>query len=84
MSTKRISSVEPDKISKRISFHKRNDAHSGELDVFEAAVYFSGYDEVLSADHRHTHKYAYNAARGESKEMGNLRRREKNKLGFAD
>lgn len=67
MSTKRISSVEPDKISKRISFHKRNDAHSGELDVFEAAVYFSGYDEVLSSDHRHTHKYGYNAAREENR-----------------
>ncbi|KAL0731375.1 hypothetical protein Bca4012_027469 [Brassica carinata] len=72
MSMKGISLVEPDKISKRISFHKRNDAHSGELDVFEAAVYFSGYNEFSSGDvreenRRHTHKHGYNAAREENR-----------------
>lgn len=64
---KGISSAEPDKLSKIISSHKRNDAHSGELDVFEAAVYFSGYNEVSSGDHRHTQKYDYNAAREENR-----------------
>ncbi|CAN6843981.1 hypothetical protein Bca4012_049778 [Brassica carinata] len=67
MSMKGVSSAEPDKISKKIYFHKRNDAHSGELDVFEAAVYFSGYNEFSSCDHRHTHKHGYNAAREENR-----------------
>ncbi|KAJ0242814.1 Protein BIG GRAIN 1-like E [Hirschfeldia incana] len=67
MSMKGISSAEPNKISKIISFHKRNDAHSGELDVFEAAMYFSGYNEFSSGDHRPTHKYGYNAAREENR-----------------
>lgn len=64
MSMKGISSAEPDKLSRRISLtHKRN---SEELDVFEAAVYFSGYSEASSGDHRHTQKYGYNAAREEN------------------
>ncbi|ESQ28341.1 hypothetical protein EUTSA_v10018878mg [Eutrema salsugineum] len=67
MSMKGISSAEPNKLSKIISPHKRNEAHSGELDVFEAAVYFSGYNEVSSGDHRYTQKYGYNAAREESR-----------------
>ncbi|CAG7893137.1 unnamed protein product [Brassica rapa] len=67
MSMKGVSSAEPDKISKKISFHKRNDAHSGELDVFEAAMYFSGYNEFSSCDHRHSHKHGYNAAREENR-----------------
>lgn len=67
MSMKGISSVEPDKLSKRISSHKGNGAHSGELDVFEAAVYFSGYNESFSGDHRHTQKYGYSAAREENR-----------------
>ncbi|EOA35471.1 hypothetical protein CARUB_v10020681mg [Capsella rubella] len=65
MSMKGISSAEPDKLSRRISLtHKRN---SGELDVFEAAVYFSGYNEASSGDHRNTQKYGYNAAREENR-----------------
>ncbi|XWS34217.1 hypothetical protein CRYUN_Cryun21dG0021500 [Craigia yunnanensis] len=36
---------DPDRIFKK-SFHRRND--SGELDVFEAARYFSGYNEAAS------------------------------------
>ncbi|KAF8077071.1 hypothetical protein N665_1064s0017 [Sinapis alba] len=67
MSMKGISSAEPDKISKRMSSHKRNDAYSGELDVFEAAVYFSSYNEFSSGDHRHTQKYGYSAAREENR-----------------
>ncbi|KAL1218493.1 Protein BIG GRAIN 1-like E [Cardamine amara subsp. amara] len=64
MSIKGISSAEPDKLSKRISPHKRN---SEELDVFEAAVYFSGYNEASSGDHRHTQKYGYNVAREDNR-----------------
>ncbi|CAH8348312.1 unnamed protein product [Eruca vesicaria subsp. sativa] len=74
MSMKGISSEEPHKTSKKISFHKRNDAHSGELDVFEAAVYFSGYNEFSSGDHRHTQKYGYNAAREENPRRWGRRR----------
>ncbi|XP_010415540.1 PREDICTED: protein BIG GRAIN 1-like E [Camelina sativa] len=65
MSMKGISSAEPDKLPRRISLtHKRN---SGELDVFEAAVYFSGYNEASSGDHRNTQKFGYNAAREENR-----------------
>ncbi|CAF2191945.1 hypothetical protein YC2023_092411 [Brassica napus] len=79
MSMKGISSAEPDKVSKRMSSHKRTDAYSGELDVFEAAVYFSGYNDFSSGDHRHTQKYSYNAAREENRRrwgiLGGGRRR---------
>ena len=79
MSMKGISSLEPDKVSKRMSSHKRTDAYSGELDVFEAAVYFSGYNDFSSGDHRHTQKYSYNAAREENRRrwgiLGGGRRR---------
>ncbi|VVA94561.1 unnamed protein product [Arabis nemorensis] len=67
MSMKGISSAEPDKLSRIISSHKGNDAHSGELDVFEAAVYFSSYNEVSSGDYSQTQKYVYNAAREENR-----------------
>ncbi|CAH8327112.1 unnamed protein product [Eruca vesicaria subsp. sativa] len=67
MSMKGISSAEPDKISKRISFHKPKDSHSGELEVFEAAVYFSGYNDVSSGDHKNTNKYVYNTPREENR-----------------
>ncbi|KFK41340.1 hypothetical protein AALP_AA2G117600 [Arabis alpina] len=68
MSMKGISSAEPDKLSRIISSHKRNDAHTDELDVFEAAVYFSGYNE----DYRHTQKYVYNTAREENRKRWGL------------
>lgn len=41
-----LNPADPDKLFKK-SFHRRND--SGELDVFEAARYFSGYNESCGA-----------------------------------
>ncbi|CAN8239005.1 unnamed protein product [Cochlearia groenlandica] len=64
MSMKDISSQEQDKLSKILSSQPRKDAHSGELDVFEAAVYFSGYSEFSSGD---TQKYGYNTTREENR-----------------
>ncbi|XP_010519369.1 PREDICTED: protein BIG GRAIN 1-like E [Tarenaya hassleriana] len=56
MSMKGVSSAGPDKIFKKSS-HKRND--SGELDVFQAARYFSGYNEPPADDSygSYTHKH---------------------------
>lgn len=39
-------SAESDRVYNKKSFHRRND--SGELDVFEAARYFSGYNEAAA------------------------------------